>query len=175
MSVIKGLDKLLSKMNKAPKIVHDEVVKEVRRKTLAIQKDAKRNAPTGITGDLRRSIKAEVESDGKGVVGRVHTNQEAAMYVEFGTGPVGKGTADIVPKGVILQYRDTPWFVNAKDFPDYDRYRFITISAGEETFILVRGQKAQQFMNPAAQKYKETVSDDMSSSIRKRMIKELKK
>ncbi|WZU00616.1 hypothetical protein MGH68_13855 [Erysipelothrix sp. D19-032] len=48
-----------------------------------------------------------------------------------------------------MQYRDTPWFVNAKDFPDYIKYKFVTYEVDGEIYILVRGQKAQQFMSPA--------------------------
>ncbi|UPU39339.1 HK97 gp10 family phage protein [Erysipelothrix sp. Poltava] len=122
--------------------------KKVKKKLLErlwLSKKMQRlNAPSA-AGDLVNSIKKEVRVEGNEIVGRVYTKNDHALFVEFGTGPKGKGSASIVPKGVVLQYRETPWFVNVKDFPDYKRYNLITYTVGEETFVLIRGQKAQQY------------------------------
>lgn len=172
MSVIKNLDKLTKKLSRTHQLVLQESKKEITRKTLAIQKDAKLNAPSA-AGDLVNSIKKEVRVEGDEIVGRVYTKNDHALFVEFGTGLKGKGSASIVPKGVVLQYRETPWFVNIKDFPDYKRYNLITYTVGEETFVLIRGQKAQQFMSPAAKRYSGTVGKSVGTAISKQIRKEL--
>ncbi len=159
--------------------VHDKAVlkaadKELKLKTKKIQADAKRLAPSNV-GTLRNSIMAEVTETKEGLQGRVFTNNESAMFVEYGTGPAGKGTAKHIPKDAVLVYRDSSWWVNVKDFPDYHRYGFTPIEIGSETYIRTKGQKAQQFMGPAAHKHKATIGKDLMESIVNEMRKELKK
>ena len=43
-------------------------------------------------GALRESIHMKVENDGDRVIGKVFTNKEYAMFVEFGTGARGSGS-----------------------------------------------------------------------------------
>lgn len=163
---IKGLDSLLRKLSVLDDVVLDGAQNGFTKSLLKVQRDAKRHAPRS-SSDLANSIHTRVDKGEKSISGSVYTNNPHAMYVEFGTGPKGKGTAAIIPKGVVLQYRDTPWFVNAKDFPDYIKYKFVTYEVDGETYILVRGQKAQQFMSPAAKMNKSKFSGEVSKGIRK--------
>ena len=69
-----------------------KLVKEVEQKLfgnmekacLVVELDAKRMAPVD-TGRLQQSITHEVERKPKEVIGRVGTNVEYAVYVEYGT------------------------------------------------------------------------------------------
>lgn len=60
------------------------VGKEILRRTLAVERAAKRLCPVD-TGRLRSSITHEIQKDGRGLVGVVGTNVSYAAYVEFGT------------------------------------------------------------------------------------------
>ncbi len=70
----------------------DKLVKEVERKlfdnmekaVLLVELDAKRMAPVD-TGRLQQSITHEIEKKPKEIIGRVGTNVEYAVYVEYGT------------------------------------------------------------------------------------------
>ncbi|CAM3606815.1 HK97-gp10 family putative phage morphogenesis protein [Erysipelothrix urinaevulpis] len=174
MSVIKGLDKLTKKLAKTHKIAHDATKKGVRDKTLSTQRDAKLHAPT-MHGDLMRSIKAEVRDDDNIITGKVYTKNPHAVYVEFGTGPVGEASEKVIPKGMAIQYKDKGWLVPVDFFPNYQQYGMIAIEINGELFVPTRGQKAQQFMTPASLKNKVNVGKDIGATVSKQLRKDLKK
>lgn len=77
-----------------------------------VAKDAKRLCPKD-TGELRNSIRAEVSELYSSAVGKVSTNKEYAVYVEMGTGPVGKASGGN-GSGKAVSYRTGGWFVPLK-------------------------------------------------------------
>ena len=61
-----------------------EVAKEITRRTIRVERGAKRLCPVD-TGRLRSSITHALESDAEGLVGVVGTDVEYAPYVFLGT------------------------------------------------------------------------------------------
>ena len=82
---IKNLDRLQKKLNQLSEVDLTNIVKKA---TTFVQGQAKTLAPVD-TGELRRSIHTEVKKENKAIVGRVYTNNDHAVYVEFGTGQRG--------------------------------------------------------------------------------------
>ncbi len=170
---IKGLGSLISKLNDLDSVTLEGARKGIGKSAMKIQKDAKLLVPKN-TGELKNSIHIKVKVDDETVTGKVYTTNDHALYVEFGTGPVGKASKKEIPPGVAIQYKDKGWLVPVKYFPNYEQYGMIAITIKGELYVPSRGQKAQQFMTPAAKKHKAKVSNDVSASI-KRELKELKK
>lgn len=111
MSSIEGLDKLFSTLNSLGGNIKKSGKKAVGQWAKSVQADAKYNAPVK-TGDLRNSIKSDVKIDEDEIDGKVYTNKEESVYVEFGTGPTGRGTYKYTIKGFSLHYTATKWRVN---------------------------------------------------------------
>lgn len=111
MSSIEGLDELFATLNGLGGNIKKSGKKAVGQWAKSVQADAKYNAPSK-TGDLRNSIKSNVKIDEDEIVGKAYTNKEHAAYVEFGTGPTGRGTYKYTIKGYSLHYTATKWRVN---------------------------------------------------------------
>ncbi|WZU00617.1 HK97 gp10 family phage protein [Erysipelothrix sp. D19-032] len=88
---IKGSDSLLRKLSALDDIALDGAQSGLTKSPLKVQRDAKRHAPRN-SSDLANSIHTRVDKGEKSISGSVYTNNPHAMYVEFGTGPKGKGT-----------------------------------------------------------------------------------
>lgn len=110
-----------------------DVRKTLNKATTLVHGQAKSLAPVD-TGGLAGSIRMEVKKTPMGYQGRVHTNLEYAMYVEFGTGVKGNGTYPYKLEGVNLTYKDKGWCY---------------WSDKEDKWIYTKGQVAQPYMYPA--------------------------
>ena len=163
----------MRKMDSIETVVTDATKAEVNKLTRIIQRDAKLNAPSR-TGGLRNSIHVETYEKGKSIIGRVFTNHHAARFVEFGTGPVGRDSPKILPDGISILYRNTPWVVPASKFPNYKDYNYPTYEKNGEVYIIVRGQPAKQFMTEAVLKNKKRIKQ-ITKAISKFLISEVKK
>lgn len=88
MATIKNVDRLLQRLNN---IANSDIKSTMVKATVLVQNQAKLLAPVD-TGNLRSSIHQEIKDDVKNTQGRVFTNVEYALYVEFGTGQKGAGS-----------------------------------------------------------------------------------
>lgn len=129
MAIVKGLDKLLSKIANISNT--EQVTQTMNKAVLLVHGQAKALVPVD-TGNLAGSIHPKVITKGNIIIGKVYTNVTYAPYVEFGTGSKGNGTYP--NKEISLSYRSTPWLFT----PD-----------GGETFYYTLGQVAQPYMYPA--------------------------
>lgn len=141
---IKGLDKLIRKLDSLGGNSKKALKTGIRKATKHVQGDAKELAPVAEIdgGRLRNSIQGEVkEIDGK-TVGVVSTNVEYAAYVEFGTGVWGEDSPSPPKYPGQLNYRQ-----------DWD------------------GMEAQPYLYPALvqnkDNIKEIVRDELKEEIRK--------
>lgn len=96
---IKNLDRLQKKLNKLSDV---DITNIVKKATVFVQGQAKTLAPVD-TGQLRSSIHTEVKKDGKTVIGRVYTNNDHAVYVEFGTGQ--RGASSQIDRPINVTYK----------------------------------------------------------------------
>lgn len=132
---------------------------------LAMERDAKKLCPVD-TGDLRNSIHTEVSTDGGAVKGKLIANSDHAVYVEMGTGDVGRASGGN-GSGVQVSYRHGGWFVPlargavmVKDTILKDAF------AGFWTY----GQPARPYLYPAYRQHR----DGLEKAIRAAMLKSLK-
>lgn len=86
---IEGADKIIKKL--AQMADTQEYVKAIKKGCALVERAAKQKAPKGNSGALRNSIKSEVTTDGKSIMGVVYTNLDYAPYVEYGTGLFAEG------------------------------------------------------------------------------------
>ena len=108
---IKNLDRLQKKLN----LLSDtDITNVVRKATVFVHGQAKSLAPVD-NGDLRSSIHMEVKKEGKAVIGRVFTNNDHAVYNEFGTGQ--RGASSPIEAPVALTYR-MDWAGIGRPLPD---------------------------------------------------------
>lgn len=160
MTNVKGLDKLLNKLNQLGADSDEMMIKAISRPTKRVQRDAKLLCPVGDSGRLRNSIESKITKDDKGnIIGLIFTNVEYAPYVEFGTGPVGAANMPPWAKELGVQYKQNKWLANIPDVGI--RY--------------VAGQVAQPFLYPAYKQSEAQIAQDirdvLNSYIRRLSIK----
>ena len=81
---IKGLNSLMSKLDRMGGNVLDALEKATKQTSLAAQADARDNAPVD-TGNLKQSISTEHERSIEAATSTVYTNVEYGIYQEMGT------------------------------------------------------------------------------------------
>lgn len=142
MDSIKGMDKILAKLDKM--IDKSALQKAMEDACLMIESDSKRECPTGDTGRLRGSIESDVKTEGDNIIGTVGTNVEYAPYVEYGTGlfsSQGNGRKDV------------PWF-----YQD-DKGNWHSTS----------GQHPQPYLHPAFENNKDKINKLIADAIKEGM------
>lgn len=106
-------------------------------------------------GELKRSIYTKVEQDADATIGSVYTNAAPAIFVEFGTGPVGQSSHAGTSPNVPVAYTQEQWVWADK----------------EGGFHTTEGQPAQPFMYPALKSMEKNVvraiGNDLQAGIRK--------
>lgn len=98
---IKNIDRLTKRLNN---ISDMDLKKVIDKATTRVHSESKTLAPVD-TGDLAESIHMKVKKTKEGYEGRVYTNLEYAMYVEFGTGIKGDGSYPYSIDGLTLTYK----------------------------------------------------------------------
>ena len=175
MSKIKNLDKLLAKLDAT-----GENAAPIARIALAqglqlVKARAKSNCKVD-TGNLRNSIHSRSRIKGKIVEGEVYTNNDHAVFVEFGTGPVGAASPKDIPKGLHLAYKPTGWWIHVGDKEGdispatVKRHNLATITtATGETFVFTKGQPAKPYLYPALKESEKDVVKVMSETIQQKI------
>lgn len=124
-----GLDDVLATLDEAAS--PQKLERTMGKACALVEAVAKKKAPKD-NGALRRSIASEVQNEGGGIVGVVHTPLEYAPYVEYGTGLFAESGGR----------KDVPW--HYKD----DKGEWHSTS----------GQKPQPFMRPALDENREQIT-----------------
>lgn len=84
MAYVKGLDRLSAKLNKLQPGMLEAATQVVSQGLMDIREDAQQRAPVE-SGDLRDSIKVELEESDNRTVGKVIVDVGYGAYVEIGT------------------------------------------------------------------------------------------
>lgn len=141
MSEIRGLDRLVRKINALGGNSEKALEKGIRHATMLVQGDAKNLAPVDV-GFLQNSIRAKTKVKNGVVEGKVSTNLFYAPYVEFGTGQRGQSSPAPPKAPLSLGYRQD-W----------------------------AGMDAQPFLYPALKqnerKIKEMIKDELQNELRR--------
>lgn len=103
-----------------------------------VQDDARLRVPVD-TGDLRKSIGHTTESRQGEIISVVHTNSDHAVYVEFGTGPVGRENHAGTAPDAGVSYRQDKWLGIVPGL----------VSDTDAGLRYIAGQPAQPYLYPA--------------------------
>ena len=128
-----GLDEILERLEKMATV--ENVQQALGQACALVERSAKKKAPKGITGDLRKLISSEVD----GLKGVVFSPLEYAPYVEYGTGLFAEEGGRM----------DVPW--NYQD----DKGNWHSTS----------GMKPQPFMRPALEENREQIKQILKEGI----------
>lgn len=146
MSTVKNLQRLQQKLNAMGDQAAPIMRKGLNKGLKLIQGSAKYLCPVD-QGELRNSIKTRSEiKDEKIVEGDVYTNNDHAAYVEFGTGQRGEAAPKDLPEGLELHYKQD-W----------------------------KGMAPQPYLYPALVANEEKVMGVLGDTVRREIIKAVKK
>ena len=105
--MIEGIEEYLAKLTSMAEI-EDEMFQSVDQCGEFVRDDARLRVPVD-TGDLRKSIDHTTRKENGEIVSEIHTNSDHAVYVEFGTGPVGAANHDGTSPEVSVMYSQEKW------------------------------------------------------------------
>ncbi len=105
MGDIQGLNNLFRKVDRLGGSSRKALKRGIVKGTKLVQGDAKDLCAVD-RGDLRDSIRDEVEEIGDVISGKVATNKENAPYIEFGTGQKGEESDIEAKNNIELHYRE---------------------------------------------------------------------
>lgn len=167
---INGLNELKAKLHKLPQTIADGAVDGQETaieqgEAYAVQK--LQSSVKYSTGELARSFKHEVKTDGDEVIGRWWNSSMVAIFREFGTGLVGEQSDKQLPPNVAITYRQTPWYIPADEI-DIDLTKIYGIPRMKikgKYFYRTSGQPARQFMTPAANRIAKEAPDIIKNAV----------
>ncbi len=149
-----GMRELFAQLDSLTEI-EKEVYQSVDQCGEFVRDDARLRAPVD-AGDLRKSIDHTTRADGQEICSIVHTNSDHAVYVEYGTGPVGAvnhaGTSPDIP----VSYSPDKWLGRIPGL----------VSNTDSGFRYIAGQPAQPYLYPALKDNEEQIEAKLSADIR---------
>lgn len=158
---VNGVQSLMRKFDKLgamEPVVYKSVKKQAEVvRSVAVKLCPVYSGPWGFVprGELRRSIYSTVEQDADATIGTVYTDAGHAIFVEFGTGPVGQADHAGISPDVPVAYTQEQWvWVDEED-----------------GFHTTEGQPAQPFMYPALKSMEKhvvsAIGNDLQAAVRK--------
>ena len=160
--MMEGLEELLSQFDSLTGI-EEEVYQSVEACGEFVRDDARLRAPVDI-GDLRKSINHTTEQEGEEVVDTVHTNSDHAIFVEFGTGPVGAASHAGTAPDVDIAYSSKKWRAKIPSL----------VSETDAGIRYVEGQAAQPYLYPALKDNEEQLEAKLEADIRKALEEKIR-
>lgn len=173
--MIKGDKELEKKFAVLEQVAEEQMEKIVSRQAKRIQAEAKLLCPV-LDGELRRSIKTEVQREGDSVTGVVYTNKKHAPYVEFGTGPKGEADHAGISPVVTPSYVQEPWWIHESQigWETAEMYHMFRLDTADGLFYQTSGQAAQPFLYPALKNNEKRVAKNMEDALKRELRKALK-
>lgn len=158
---MEGLDALLKQLNSIADIQPD-LMRTMDEIGAVVAGNARELAPV-YDGDLRKSIQHTVRDTGSAVETVVHTNSDHAIFVEFGTGPVGAANHAGISPNVTPQYKKNKW-------------RGVIPGLKTENDAGIRyiaGQPAQPYLYPALKNNEEELEQYLKEEIAEAIRRQL--
>ncbi len=182
MSQIDGLDRLLCKMEDLSQVAAERELPNIldRVNKSVVQAAAKLGCPVreaGGGGELRNSIQTSIERQGSRAVAKTYTAKQYAIYVEFGTGPIGQENHKGVSPEFTPSYSQHGWGIPADEVDEADakRYGWAKRTYGGKEYYMASGQPAHPFMYPALKNNESKVTKKVQEGLRKEIRKAIKK
>lgn len=123
-------------------------------------------------GHLRESIGHEAELiSPEEVAGSCGTNLEYSLYVEMGTGPVGRDTSVANKSPASVSYRADGWWIHESQIGRdvAEKYHFFHIDTEQGRFYFTNGQPAHPFLYPALSIHKDNLPRHIAEAIRQKL------
>ncbi|MDO4341071.1 MAG: HK97 gp10 family phage protein [Eubacteriales bacterium] len=176
---VDGTRDLEKKLNKLSKM---DVRKETAKAIMKVRDAAVFKAPTrrygSGGGSLKQSIFAEVTEDGDSVIGVCYTNNDHAVFVEFGTGPVGQANHEKTSPDIHPAYSQTGWMMPGDVMdPDAAEQYGLGIAKGKNDEVIgyyTNGQPARPFMYPALKDNQDEILKDFATEFTANLERTLK-
>lgn len=123
-----------------------------------VRDDARMLSPVD-KGDLRKSIThTTIEQNGE-IVSMIHTNSDHALYVEFGTGPVGAANHEGISPNVNVSYTMEKWRGRIPGL----------VSDTDDGIRYISGQPAKPYLYPALKDNEEQIEEKIKNDLKKIM------
>ena len=151
-----GVQSLMGKIKRMQNI-EPTIMASMRDQTELVRGAAVLNVPTYTgpwpfvpRGELKRSIHTVVKKEEGSIIGCVYSNAKHAVFVEFGTGPVGESNHAGTSPNVNVTHVQEGWVWQD---PDGD-------------FHYTEGQPAHPFMYPALKDMEDTVTKNIAKDVK---------
>lgn len=170
---INGLDKLMKKYGQLGQQAAGKAMEQaVGASAKLVQGEAKLLCPVN-DGELRQSIRTDVEIRDDYVIGSVYTNKKHGPYVEFGTGPKGEESHAGISPEVAVSYTQSPWWIHESqvDQKTAEQYHWFYIDTADGRFYQSSGQAAQPFLYPALKNNEERVTRNIANYLAREIRK----
>ena len=149
--MIEGIEEYLAKLTSMAEI-EDEMFQSVDQCGEFVRDDARLRVPVD-TGDLRKSIDHTTRKENGEIVSEIHTNSDHAVYVEFGTGPVGAANHDVTSPEVSVMYSQEKW---KGVIPGL-------VTDTDKGIRYIAGQPAQPYLYPAIRDNEDQIIDKLKA------------
>ena len=158
---VEGLESVLEALTASSESLIPSAAAGMKKGLGLVERDAKKLCPV-VTGELRNSIQSKVDEYATFVNGEVGSHKEYVVYVEMGTGDVGRksgGNGSPVKKA----YRTGGWFV-----PVGRSEQMIadTVVEAASNGFWTNGQPARPFLWPAWKANKGKVQAAVRNAVR---------
>ena len=164
---VRGADSLSRKLDAIQNPV-DALAKAMGKEIRRVRNAAVMLCPVN-HGELRQSIRTEVQEEPKTIRGICYTNNQHAAYGEFGTGPNGEASHDGISPNVNPTYVQEGWWFPGDDISpaDADKYHWPKSETKDgKTLYFTKGQAAQPFMYPALKMNERIVTMNLSAALK---------
>lgn len=149
---ISGLNEYIKKLEQSTDKLIETVKKQAMQDAEVLAGKQRANCPV-VTGELRESIQSYCVLQGDIIEAGTRTNCEHAVYVEFGTGPVGSKNGHPLDSELGVVRKADSWKVNIPGVG----YRY------------TEGQPANPFMYRGIKEMEETIKEHFGSAVKEVM------
>ena len=108
--IINGFNNYIDKFSKFPDKLIEKIRKQALKDAELLAGEQRSNCPA-VSSGLRESIQSFVEGDGDVIIAGTRTNNDHAVYVEFGTGPTGSKKGHPLDAELGIARKTQPWKV----------------------------------------------------------------
>lgn len=145
---MQGFDDYVKKISQSPDKLVEKIYQQAMRDAETLAGKQREDCPV-LFGSLRESIHSFCTRQGDVIEAGSRTNNDHAVYVEFGTGPVGDIKGHPLDSELGVARKSEPWLVNIPGIGI--RY--------------THGQPAQPFMYPAMQAMKPQIEKNYGGMV----------
>ncbi len=165
---VSGFDALISALEQSPDKLQRATVARAGKLAEQIAAQAREDAPVNY-GQLRNSLKSYVEVHGDQIEGGVKTDYAAAIYHEFGTGPVGDASPHPQAAELDINYQPDGWVYQSEKVAAMRGEEYVENEKGGHVYT--EGVPAKAFMYNALTANEDAILESLGGAIEEVVIK----